>query len=536
MRLKNIKTIIAFLTLSFPLFSFSSSEQIKDQENFKTVVNKPVVQSKTINRNSVWQDQIIYFVMTDRFNNGDRNNDFNVNTKDPWAYHGGDLQGLIDKLDYIRDLGVTAIWITPPMDNRDNAFKANFGNGRFVDLWAYHGYWAKDLMAIDEHLGTMSKMKEFVNKAHSKGIKVLIDIVMNHVDYDHPFSKDKGNQKNKYYKWFHQNGDIKDWENPWQRENCQLLGLPDWDQSNPEVTKYLLDVSKFWIKQTGADGFRLDTVKHAGHDFWKKYTREMHKFGGPDLMLIGEVFSGDQNIIASYQKDGFDSIFEFPLYYVIKDVFGQNQSMTRLSEFFGKDGTYPNAGMLSPFIDNHDIPRFINDAGNNGIAKLRMALSFIMTIRGIPTVYYGTETGLSGGGDPDNRKDMQWGDASNQQLTEYFKKLTSVRNTQIALRRGKQLEMWKDDDIYSFLRTTGDPLTEVITVLNNSEAQQTRTIQIQAESQMVNGTKLINLLGADGVTVNNKSITVTIGPKEAKIFAVVSIKKKSNYYTGNKVL
>ncbi|MFN4149441.1 MAG: alpha-glucosidase C-terminal domain-containing protein, partial [Candidatus Sericytochromatia bacterium] len=149
--------------------------------------------------------------------------------------------------------------------------------------------------------------------------------------------------------------------------------------------------------------------------------------------------------------------------------------------------------------------------------------SFIMTMRGIPMMYYGTEIALAGGADPDNRRDMVWG-SKKADMVSHVKKLTSIRKQQVALRRGKQLEMWQDDQIFAFLRTTGDANSEVITVINNSDSKQNRKIQIRAESQMANGTQLRNLMSTDGVTVQDRTITVTLDPKEAKIFAVGTTK------------
>ncbi|MFN8670556.1 MAG: alpha-amylase family glycosyl hydrolase [Candidatus Sericytochromatia bacterium] len=521
--MKSMKKLLSGLLASFLVACSSTNINSLDANAEIDAFAKTKNNLKAKNTDSFWQDQIIYFVVTDRFSNGDKANDFNVKANDAWSYHGGDFQGLINKLDYIKDLGATTIWITPPMDNRDTAFKADFGGGKMQDMWGYHGYWFKDFYAVDEHLGSMAKMQELVSKAHSKGIKILIDIVMNHLDYDHPFAKDKNNPQGKYYNWFHHQGKINDneWSNQWKVENGELAELPDLAQENPEVYDYLVKASKWWIDQTKADGFRIDTIKHVPHDFWKKYTNDIHSYAGKDFMLLGEVYEGYPEAVAGYINAGLDSAFDFPLYYQIKDVFGQGKSMRQLAKFFEKDSNYPNARMISPFIDNHDVPRFLHDAGNNGVDKLKSALSLIMTIRGIPTVYYGTEIALQGGADPDNRRDMEW-TRKNESLTNHVKKLTSIRKKYTALRRGTQLEMWQDDEVFSYLRTIGEPNEDVITVLNNSSNSQTRTIQLRAESKMSDGTQLQNLLGGDSVKVANKSITVTLAPRESKVFAVVT--------------
>jgi alpha-amylase len=503
--------IISTLSLSCAANDIEMNNIIEESQQFSSFTKRIT--------NNKWQNQIIYFIFTDRFSNGDKNNDFKVIPQDPWAYHGGDLQGIINKLDYIKDLGATSIWITPPMDNRDTAFKADFGGGKYQNIWAYHGYWTKDFYAVDEHLGNMQKMKELVQKAHSKGIKVIIDIVMNHLDYDHEFAKDRKNPNSKYYSWFNHYGKIEDneWDNPWKVENGELAELPDLNQNNPEVKKYLLDATKWWIKQTGCDGLRLDTVKHVGHNFWKEFSREVHNFAGDDFLLLGEVYDPKPETMVSYINDGLDSVFDFPLYYVIKNTLGQNGNMRELAKFFDKDRLYTNPNMLSPFIDNHDVPRFVNEAGSNSINKLKLAMALIMTIRGIPTIYYGTEIGLQGGADPDNRRDMPW-DNRNSDLRNYLKNLISIRKSNPVLYTGKQLEMWQDENVFSFLRTNGEPSSEIIVVMNNSDSKQIRNIQIRAESKMQDGTLLSNLLGKDNIRVENRKINVELNPKEVKIF------------------
>ncbi len=468
----------------------------------------------------IWQDEIIYFIFTDRFANGNRNNDFNVKANDPWAYHGGDLDGVIQKLDYIKDLGATAIWITPVIDNRDEAFVADFGNGHKQEIWGYHGYWFKDFYKVDEHLGDMNKMRQLVQAAHQKGIKVLLDVVVNHVDYDHPFAVDRKNPASKYHKWFNQHGVIKNWDDQWWVENGELAELPDLDQSNPETARYLIDSMKWWAKQSGVDGFRIDTVKHVPRSFWKQFNQEMRQAEGDDFLLLGEIYTPSPEFQAPYQREGMHTAFDFPLYYAIKDAFGGGQSMRRLGDIFGKDQVYPNAGLLSPFIDNHDVPRFIHEARDRKKERLMLSMAFLMTIRGMPMLYYGTEVGLAGGADPDNRRDMQFN--QDPQLRQYLKSLTQMRQSQRALRRGQQLEMWQDDQVYGFSRMTEKVDEEVIAFFNNSSQPQTRRVQIRAESPLKNSsTALINLLNAqDRIQIENGQITVTVPPMGQAIYGV----------------
>ena len=468
----------------------------------------------------IWQDEIIYFIFTDRFANGNRSNDFNVKANDPWAYHGGDLDGIIQKLDYIKDLGATAIWITPVIDNRDNGFVADFGNGHKQEIWGYHGYWFKDFYQVDEHLGDMNKVRQLVQTAHQKGIKVLLDVVVNHVDYDHPFAVDRKNPASKYHKWFNQHGVIKNWDDQWWVENGELAELPDLNQNDPETARYLIDSMKWWAKQSGVDGFRIDTVKHVPRSFWKQFNQEMRQAEGDDFLLLGEIYTPSPEFQAPYQREGMHTAFDFPLYYAIKESFGNGQSMRRLGDIFGKDRVYPNAGLLSPFIDNHDVPRFIHEARDQKKERLMLSMAFLMSIRGMPMLYYGTEVGLAGGADPDNRRDMQFN--QDPQLRSYFKRLAQMRHSQRALRRGQQLEMWQDDQVYGFSRMTEVANEEIFSFFNNSSQPQTRRVQVRAESPLKNSSAtLVNLFNPqERIQIENGQISITIPPMGFAMYGV----------------
>jgi len=459
-----------------------------------------------------WHDEVIYFIFTDRFENGDRNNDFNIKPNDPWAYHGGDLQGIINRLDYIQNLGATALWITPVVDNRDTPFVADFGNGHKQEIWGYHGYWFKDFYKVDEHLGDMNKLRELVQKSHQRGIKVLLDIVVNHTDYDHPFVHQAQDPSNPYHKWFNHHGDIRDWNDQWWVENGRLAGLPDLNQGNPETARYLIDNMKFWIKETGVDGFRIDTVKHVPRSFWQQFNREIRAFAGDDFLLLGEIYTGHPEFQAPYLHEGMHSAFDFPLYYAIKEAWGQSQSMRKLGAIFAKDHLYPDANLLSPFIDNHDVPRFVHEANGSQRDRLKAALGFIYAIRGIPMLYYGTEVALPGGADPDNRRTMQFN--RDPELQAYVKRLAEMRKQQPALRRGRQLEMWQDDQVYAFSRMTSRPNEEVLAFFNNSFQPQQRQIPLRAESPLKNSSaRLVNILNSqDSLQVQAGSVNITVPP------------------------
>ncbi|MBC7186566.1 MAG: hypothetical protein H5U38_05990, partial [Calditrichaeota bacterium] len=246
---------------------------------------------------------MIYFVLIDRFCDGDTSNNRGRvpashrlwdgdSAHLGWlkTYQGGDLQGVINKLDYLQELGVTAIWLSPVYDNSDSSF---------MGWWPYHGYQPVDFFSVEEHFGTVDLLRELVSEAHRRGMKVILDIICNHVAPDHPWVANPDNwQRRGYRHWFHPHSgadastSINNWQDQVQLETRELHGMPDFAQENPHVYDFLLDMSKYWIQQTDCDGFRLDAVKHAPKAFWRRYCADLHRFAGPDFLLLGEVFEG----------------------------------------------------------------------------------------------------------------------------------------------------------------------------------------------------------------------------------------------------
>lgn len=449
-----------------------------------------------------WRDDTIYFVMTDRFKDADPSNNHGADKSDIHAWHGGDFQGLIDKADYIRGTGATALWITPPMDSQQ----------RFVDTEGYHGYWPVDYYKVDEHLGDMEKFKELVDVYHDKGMKVIVDIPLNHVAWEHPLWTDP----NKAH-LFHHNGDVTDWDNDWQQENCSIFGLPDWAQENPETEKYLMEVGEFWAK-TGIDGFRLDAVRSVPKWFWEKFNKRMHEVAGDDFLLLGEYYHGDAARLAPYQSDtDMDSLVDYPMYYRIKETFAKGGSMREIANGMSwTNNTYKDPELMGIFADNHDTQRFLTEAGDDK-DRLKMALAFVMTTNRIPTIYYGSEQSFTSdktGWAETSRKDMVFD--KDPEMHGFFQKLGAIRNDLEPLRRGELLEMWQDDQVYAFDRKSEHG--EAIVVFNNAETEQHRAMPLRAESKLQNGTVLKDLLSERTVTVKDGRIEQSLPAKSAGIF------------------
>jgi alpha-amylase len=423
-----------------------------------------------------WRGRAIYFVVTDRFANGDPANDgaegFASDRADPKAWHGGDFQGVIDRLDYIAGMGFTGIWITPIVDQHDRH--------------AYHGYWAWDFSRIDGHLGDPAKLRELVDRAHAKGIAVMIDTVANHTGrygYRSPTFPDPA--------MYHHAGEIKNYADPVEVETHDLAGLEDLAQENPVVRARLLDHVR-WLVHAGADGLRVDTVKHVPVSFWREFQAAARVY------TIGEVLDGAVDKVAPYSHV-LSATLDYPLYFAIRDVFGKGASARALGRVFAQDSAYRDTQLSGVFIDNHDQPRFLCEAS---VERLRLALAFAFTVRGIPIVYYGTEQELASC--DDNRQDM-FDAIGATPLYRYIATLANIRASHEALRAGVQHERWQDDTAYAFERVAGGSVAVVAFNLGKDA----RTLPLR-HVQAPAGTVLRDALGGGTATVDGDALAVSV--------------------------
>ncbi|HWO75063.1 MAG TPA: alpha-amylase family glycosyl hydrolase [Bacillus sp. (in: firmicutes)] len=442
-----------------------------------------------------WQDEMIYFLMVDRFNNGDTSNDFQVNMKDPYAYHGGDFQGIIEKLDYLKDMGFTAIWLTPIFDNSEKG---------------YHGYWIQDFYNTEEHFGTMDEFKELVEEAHKRDIKIIVDFVVNHVSPTHPWVQNPEKQE-----WFHEKKPILG-DTPEQLENGWLYELPDLAQENPEVKKYLIDAAKWWIEETDIDGFRLDTVKHVPQSFWTEFTKEV-KSVKDDFYLIGEVWSKDPQFIASYQETGIDGFVDYPLFDHLRNAFANyDQSLEWLFVQWDRNKSlYEDPYLNGNFIDNHDNPRFTQDIVQNHLfpgTRWKLPLTYLYTAPGIPIIYYGTEIAMNGGNDPDNRQMMRF--RADPALIEYITELSEIRSQFPSLRRGDMELLFEEDGMAVYKRMYEDEITVV--AINNTSETKTALIDV---SDLQADQELHGLLNGEIVRSNdNRQFNITLDRETSEIY------------------
>ncbi|HOY67524.1 MAG TPA: alpha-amylase family glycosyl hydrolase, partial [Candidatus Ozemobacteraceae bacterium] len=395
-----------------------------------------------------WRDQVLYFVLIDRFENGCKCDDFDVNLRDPRGFHGGDLEGVRARLPYVQDLGVTGLWLSPVARNRPTNF---FG------LQPYHGYWIWDHFSFDPRFGTMRKLRELRDDMRRRGMKLLLDMVVNHAGYDAPIAKSKP-------ELFHQTDEIRDWDDREQLETGRLFGMPDFASEKPHVQLFFDDVARFWIDTIRPDGFRLDAVKHVPVSFWKHFNRVASMLGGEGFLTLGEMLDGDPAVVSRTWADGgFSCLFDYPLYYTIIDTIARGGDARQLGVRFGMDRLYPDAGLLATFLDNHDLDRFLTSCGGDE-RRHRLGLTLLLTARGIPTLCYGDEAGLAGAQEPwnENRRSMKFDPESDS--FRFTKALIGLRRGSEALRRGVQKQLAMAPDLYAFGRLVPDQ--QAIVVLN----------------------------------------------------------------------
>ncbi len=518
-------------------------------------------------------DDVLYLLMPDRFANGDSSNDDPaasrglLNRAKPRDYHGGDLQGVINRLPYLRDLGVTALWPTPWYDNvnhantREKYTRDNQRSTNGVASTDYHGYGAVDFYGVEEHLGDMTKLRELVSVAQSEGIKVIQDQVANHTGPYHPWVKTPPTST-----WF--NGSAENHlENSWQTwtiatnnppqdklkstlEGWFINVLPDLNQNDPETATYLIQNSLWWIGMTGLDAVRQDTLPYVPRSYWAKWTSALKK-EHPNLTILGEMFDGDPKLVAFFQGgrkqfDGVDSgietLFDFPLHYALRDVFAKRQSMTKLAASLVADTNYVDARNLVTFLGLHDTSRFISEPGAT-IEGLELAFTYLLTTRGTPMIYYGDEIAMRGGGDPDNRHDFPGGwsedkrnafEQSGRTVEEdrvhsHVKKILALRRELEPLRQGKLIQLHSETNTCAFARLTAD--SGVVVAFNNSAQTQTLTFVLNAP--LLEKQQFFNRLADNQpVPVNYGHITLTLPARTSAILtpesSVTAVERKKS--------
>lgn len=386
---------------------------------------------------------LLYFAMVDRFANGDPKNDGDADLSDPAAFHGGDLAGIVKHLDYLRDLGVKTLWISPVFDMREEKID---GHG------AFHGYWTLNPGRVSARFGDEADLRRLRDELHRRDMRLVLDMVWNHVGYDAPLTEQRP-------EWFHHEGDIRNWDDPIERVTHDVHGLPDLAVEEEAVYGWLLHHAETWLHEVRPDGVRIDAVRHMPLTFQARIAEDLRAAGGQDLWLVGEAFEGDPAKLAGILAGGgFSAVFDFPMHYAMVDVFCRDRGVGRLASTLSQDRAYgealrQNPGALVTFLDNHDVSRVLSACGGDP-ARVQQALFFQMMSRGTPSLTWGTEIGLSGAGEPENRGDMRFDVAS--PLTETVRRLAAARANHPSLTASATLGLSLSETGYVSARVSPD--------------------------------------------------------------------------------
>ena len=467
----------------------------------------------------------MYLIMPDRFANGNPNNDSTADTVEkadrtnPGGRHGGDIQGVIDHLDYINDLGFTSLWSTPLLEDNE-------------PVYSYHTYAQSDLYKIDSRFGTNEDYKRLASEMHKRDMKLIMDYVTNHWGSKH---------------WMIQDLPTKDWIHYWengekgfQRSSYRMstqfdsnasqhdshacmdgwfdTTMPDMNQSNPLLLKYITQNAIWWIEYADLDGFRVDTYSYNDKEAIAKWTKAiMDEY--PNFNIVGEVWMHNQSQMAYWQKDSkvgaidsfnsnLPSVMDFTLHDAVTVMFNEEEKwswdkgMIRAYDNFTNDFLYPDINNILVFAGNHDTNR-INEIYKSDINKYKLVMSLIATVRGIPQFYYGDEIGMLGDknakGDGDIRRDFPggWqGDAINaftaQGRTDsqnsyynFTKKLFNWRKSKDVIHNGKTMQFVPQNNVYVYFRYNDSE--RVMVVLNNSTDAQ--SLELSRFAEMIKESK-----------------------------------------------
>nr|WP_317168270.1 glycoside hydrolase family 13 protein [Flavobacterium silvaticum] len=488
----------------------------------------------------------LYLIMPDRFSNGNPANDNTSDTSEKsnrtndHGRHGGDIQGIINHLDYLESLGITTVWNTPLCEDND-------------PRGSYHGYAQSDLYKIDPRYGTNEDYLKLSSELHKRKMKLVLDYVTNHWGAEHWMIKDLPS-----YDWIHQfpgyaqsnyrmttqfDTNASDIDTKYCVDGWFVKSMPDLNQSNPLVLNYLIQNAIWWIEYADLDGFRVDTYSYNDKEGISKWTKAiLDEY--PYFNIAGEVWMHDQAQMAYWQRDSkigaienynshLPTLMDFTLHDAISQAFSEDnpswdKGMIRIYENFTNDFLYPDINSILVFAENHDTQRF-NHIYKNNLANYKMAMALIATVRGIPQLYYGSEIGMAGDkdkkGDGDIRRDFPGGwigdsqnafsdsgrDATQKEFFDYTSKLFNWRKAKSVIHSGKTKHYIPENNVYVYFRY--DDFDTIMVIINNSASEQTTKTERFAESIKSSKTGT-NIITGKSIELNQN---ITIAPKTALI-------------------
>ncbi|NLZ48381.1 MAG: alpha-glycosidase [Clostridiales bacterium] len=445
------------------------------------------------------QEAVVYQIFPDRFCNGDISND-PENTLE-WgqpvshkSMFGGDLQGIIDKLDYLQDLGIDLIYLTPIFKSTSN-----------------HKYNTADYYEIDPQFGTVELAKELVKKCHERGIRIIFDAVFNHSGSDFFAFKDllEKQEKSKYKDWYF----IDEYPVSLEKINYYTFArnvrhMPKLNTANPEVKEYLLKVGEYWVKEVGIDGWRLDVCDEIDHEFWRDFRKRI-KAVNKEAVIVGEI---QHEAVSFLNGDQLDSIMNYPFRGALVDFFAKRSiNEKEFDNIVSMNRAIYMSGVtrqLWNLFGSHDTPRFLYECNEN-VDRMKLAIVFQFCFEGVPYIYYGDEVGITGGNDPLNRACMIWDeDKQNKELLQLYKKLIKIRKENKELVYGDYKPLYLEDNVIIFERNSDNG--SVIIAINNNEEDYVVNNSFEKDS--------VDLISGESISLKNG---ISLKKMEFKILKVV---------------
>ena len=450
-----------------------------------------------------WLDEaVVYQIFPERFNNG--NDELDPANLKNWgelpkrdSFFGGDLQGIYEKLDYLEDLGVNTIYLTPIFESLSN-----------------HKYNIDDYLKIDEHFGDEEIFEKLVNKAHDKDMKIILDAVFNHSGFNFFAFEDlrKNGEDSKYKNWYIYDSLPLQTEIPVNYETFarNIPNLPKLNTANKEVQDYLLKVTEYWMKNFDIDGWRLDVADEVDPSFWRRFRKKVKSLD-KDAYIIGEVWHSGMKWLQGNQFDAIMnySFTEAVIDFIARDKIGPSEFDNRLT-INRMNYREDIANSLLNLLDSHDTPRILRHC-NEDKNKMKLAVLIQMTYPGVPMVLYGDELGLTGGDDPDSRRCMPWNDdQADYNLKDFYKSLIKIRKNNEILQKGdfETFVIEEAKNIYSFKRILDSE--EIIVIINNNPEKREFSFQSQKN-------KFVDLLTNKEYKENKEKIKLNLNPYQGVI-------------------
>ena len=492
---------------------------------YRTSTNVTVTERDKKDGDFDWDEAVIYFAVTDRFFDGDASNndaygvgDYDTSDKGGSSYHGGDFAGLTQKLDYLKDLGVNTIWITPIVENI-TADQPDADTG--MDTYGYHGYWASDFTKLNKHLGTEEEFAALIEAAHSRGMKLMVDVVLNHAGYgtENYFNKILTDEDGNAIKM------LRDSSNTVSGDDKlgSLSDLPDFVTENAEVRDQLIEWQTDWMDKFDIDYYRVDTVKHVDSTTWSAFKNSLTKVN-PDFKMIGEYAgAGYANTAGELGTGSMDALLDFDFNDFAQNFVGGKISTVENS-LLKRNGALNNTATMGNFLNSHDEDslqyKLVNESGfseEEAYNLMKVAATLQITAKGQPLIYYGEEIGQAGKNDDwpyqTNRRDFDWTELEEQKadsnsIYNHYKTMLSIRNayTDVFARGSRTSILSSDEDGYDVIaRSYGD--TTLYVGMNINDKATEVTIPVNAEA----GSKIENLYDGKEYTVSaDKTVTVSI--------------------------